>query len=114
MVGPPKAGIIGNTGNATICPLDNPILVRMKFLRSAVGTFDHIAVHQPAGTEEWRHAGRNALRQRGVAETLKNQLPREIRIDAFIKRKNHVGKAVERNRTHDVQMRSAVHREFER
>ena len=37
------------------------------------------------GLKERRHAEIHALRKRGVADTLENNLPRQMEIDAFIK-----------------------------
>ena len=50
----------------------------------------------------------------GVADPLKRQLAREIIVGTFFERKDDVGQPVERNRAHHMQVRRAIHRQFER
>ncbi len=83
-------------------------------MRGAVGALDDVAVDQAAGAEERGHAGGDALRERGVRQTLEDFLPREIRIGAFVKGEAHVGEPVERDGAHDHQVRGAVHGQLER
>ena len=48
---PAETGIIGDAGNAAVGALDDPVFEGVKFLRRAIGTFDHIAIDEAAGTE---------------------------------------------------------------
>ena len=86
--GPAEAGVIGHAGNALVGALDDPIFESVEFHRGAIGTFDDVAIDEAAGAEERGHAGRDALRQRGVADALENDLASEVRVDAFLERKN--------------------------
>ncbi len=88
---PAKARIVGHARHALVRPLDNPVFVSMQLHGRAIRTFEHIPVDEAAGTEERRHAGRYALRQRGVADALEDNLPREVGIDSFIEGQTHVG-----------------------
>ncbi len=109
-----KAGIVGYARHAAVSTLNHPILKGLQFLRRAVRAFEHIAVHQAAGTEERRHAGGHATGKRSVGDPLKRQLPREIAVRAFIEGQDDVGKAVQRDGTHHLKIGGAVHRQFER
>ncbi len=43
--------VVGYTGNRAIGPLHHPIFNRLQFLRTAIGTLQHVAIHQAAGAE---------------------------------------------------------------
>ena len=67
-----ETGIVGDAGNALIGALDDPVFEGVQLHRRAVGTLDHVAIDQAAGAEQRRHAGSDALRERGVADALEN------------------------------------------
>ena len=112
--GAAETRIVGHAGDGFISPLDHPILEGLQLLGAAVGALDHVAINQARGTAERRHAGHDSTRQRGVSHPLKDDLAGEIIVGAFFERHDDVGKAVERDRTHHLHVRDAVHLQFER
>src|SRR5215467_9171656 len=78
-----ESGVVRDSGDAAIGALDNPILNRVKLLRRAVLAADCVAIDQAAGAEERRHAGRDALGELRIAETLEYNLARKIRIGSL-------------------------------
>ena len=103
--GPAKTRIVGHAGHALVHTFDDPFFVCVELHRRAVRTLENIAVDKTAGAEERRQARRYTLWQRGVADALKYNLPREVGVDAFVEGQSNVGEAVERDRAHDLEAR---------
>src|SRR5690242_16382376 len=106
---PAETGVVGDAGNAAVGAGDDPIVVSVELGGSAIGAFENVAIDEAAGTEERGHAGRDALGKGGVADAFENELAGEVGIDAFVEGKADIGEAVERNRTHHLEVRGAVH-----
>ena len=112
--GAAEAGIVSDARNAAIGALDDPVFEGVQFHRRAIGAFDDVAIDEAAGAKERGHAGRNAGGKGGVAKTLENNLAREIGVGAVFEGENDVRETVERNGTHHLEVRRAVHGELER
>ena len=52
-----EAGIIRDAGDLFVGALDHPVFESFQFLRGAVGTFNHVAVHQAEGLESGARDG---------------------------------------------------------
>ena len=80
----------------------------------AVGTFQHVAINQAAGTEQRRHARRHSGGDGGVGQALKDNLPGKIVVGVFFECQHDVGQTVERDGPHHHHVRNAIHLKFER
>src|SRR5258708_28094069 len=112
--GAAEAGIVSNARDTSVSTRNDPVIVGLQFLGGTVRALQDIAIDEAAGTKERGHARSNALGELRIAETLENYLASEIGINAFIKRKAHVGEPIEGDGAHHFQMRRAVHAQFER
>ena len=110
----PESRIVGYPGNRFVGSLNNPILNSFQFLRTAIWTFEDVAINQSAGAEQGGHAWSHASGKSGLRNAFENDLPREVVIGAVFESENYVRKAVERDRTHHYHARDAVHLEFDR
>src|SRR5487761_726817 len=95
--GAAETGIIRDARNRFIRALDDPVLIRHQFLRTAVGTLKHVAVHQVARARQWGHRRHDARGQVDLREAREGALAGEIVICSVVEGHDDVGKPVERN-----------------
>ncbi len=111
---PAQTGVVGHAGNGAVGALDHPVFNGLQLLRTAIGTLQHVAVHQAAGAEQRRHGGGHAGWKRGIRQPLKNDLPGQIVVRALFEGQAQIGKTIQRNGPHGDHARDAVHLQFER
>src|ERR1017187_7928700 len=111
--GAAETRIVGNTGNGAVRAFDHPIFDSLQFLRTAIGTFQHVAIDQAAGTKQRSHRRGHARGQGGLGYALEDDLPREIVVRTFFERQAHIGETVQRDGPHYRHVRNAVHLQFD-
>ena len=109
-----EARVVGHAVDRSIGPFHHPILDGLQLLRDAVGTFQHIAIHQAAGAEQRREGRDYSGRESGLREPLKDDLPRKVVVGAFFEGEDDIGQTIERDGTHHHHVGNAVHLEFKR
>ena len=109
-----KAGIVRHAGDRFISALQNPILEGFQILRRAVRAFNDITIDKATGAVQRRQARLHAGGISHVAEPFKHHLPGEIIVGVLAKSQDDVGKFVERNGSHHLEVRRAVHFHFRR
>ena len=111
---PAEARIVRYSRNGAVTAFKNPILDGLKFLRRPIETPEHVAIDQPAGGEERRQAGGDAVRHLGVRYALKRLLPYEVWVRVVLEVHLHRGQPIQRDRTQGLQLRDAAHFHFDR
>src|SRR5579872_464231 len=85
-----ETGIVCHAVDRPVGSLDYPVFDGFQFLRTTVGTFEHIAIDQAARAKQGREGWSDSGRQCGLGEPFKYDLPRKIAVGAFLKGEDYV------------------------
>ncbi len=111
--GAAESGVVGDTRNGAVSPLDHPVLDGLQLLRAAIGTLQHIAIHQAAGTEQRSHGRGHSRGQGGLRDSLEDNLPGKVVVGTVFEGQDYVGEAVQRDGPHHDHVRNAIHLQFD-
>src|SRR5580704_4193500 len=89
-----KARVVRHSVDRTIRPLNHPVFNRFQFLRTAVRTFQNVAIDQATRAEQRGEARSYAGRQGCLSESLENNLPRKIIVGVVLEGQDQIGQPI--------------------